>query len=318
MQTLSPGIAVGFPEKSAGFDHTSAQIAAVRNGDGYVDVRVGVGPLRTALPARVLSYAKILAGTYNSDLRKVIGTAPTTMTVFSSAGKGPDGVQMNDVTAIAAVADAFRRNGVNEPISIELASPNAEVPSRFTNGAPAQLVDWVLVRDVSNNPDRQPSMQYALDHAASTMFGDLLHTDFDRLVVTLGGATEGRFWAMRSHVRQAALDEGLRVAPAIALINKSIRRPWYTPTDMEPQLSDAVEPERALRQLERAANPKSGGNAGLKPEARAFKGLVGENWLPDFVAQHATASGTLEFLMESDVEMGPRLTEFIQFGGMRS
>jgi hypothetical protein len=119
-------------------------------------------------------------------------------------------------------------------------------------------------------------MDYAFEHAAPTMFGDLTSESTAPFRLTVGGATESRFWALRTSVRAAALAAGTAVSPAAGLILKTLRIPWYYPTAAEPALTAMADPAAAIKALDNAANPKYGGNAGLNREARVLHKFVND------------------------------------------
>jgi hypothetical protein len=139
------------------------------------------------------------------------------------------------------------------------------------------------------------------------MFGDLAAEDDPPLRITLGSAPEAKFWAVRRQVRAAALLHGLRVAPALGLILKALKIPWYHQICGEPPLAAMKSPSAAIAALDRAANPQCGGNHGLTREARALRRIANLRGVSELVDAMANARAAEQFVRQSGFVIAPRL-----------
>jgi hypothetical protein len=147
------------------------------------------------------------------------------------------------------------------------------------------------------------------------MFGDLGHDHDLPLRITVGSATEARFWCVRMLVREAALRHGESVAPAVGFILKALKVPWYKQTCGEPPLAALKSSvTEAIEVLERAANPKYGerGNHGLNREARALRQFANLPGVPELVDAIETAEAAACFARESGFIIGTRLRSVIE------
>jgi hypothetical protein len=160
-----------------------------------------------------------------------------------------------------------------------------------------------------NAGNRADPAWYAIEHSAPSMFADLAGPGNVPFRVTVGSAPEARFWAARRHVRSAAMMQGLRLAPSIGLIMRSLLRPWYSKTAAEPALSDALASQSsAMATLDRAANPQhQGGNTGLKREARATRRMLGLPNVTGLIDAVSSVRAAAQYVRNSKFEIGARL-----------
>jgi hypothetical protein len=169
---------------------------------------------------------------------------------------------------------------------------------------------WVQGRTEAHDAGGNGSFRYAIEHAAETMFGDLPVDAHDQppFRLTVGGTTEGRFFAVRCCVRAAALAAGHRVAPCAAFILRAVRRPWYQPIAGEPSLALlARDADAALDALDAASNPARGGNGGLKSEARAAAKFAGNPLLETLAAASESDPLALDLAKSLGINLSPRL-----------
>jgi hypothetical protein len=268
-QALSESLALALPYHSGDRHLTSRAIEELRQGRRECEIRIGVGPLCGEIPVRVFGYASCIRQALEEPAaRQLLGRA-CRVHLFSSAAKAD--VQSPRVNGAAAVGlgVALRAVGIQLPIRIAFASPVREVPRWLLPDVDPELQAWfdAAARRHGGAP------HYAAEHAANSMFGDLASGErHPPLRATLGGETEAPFWALRMAIRAAAIDAGLNLAPALGLILRGVAVPWYYPTAAEPRVATPV--ERWADELDRAANPRHGGNVGLKKEAKLLRRLT--------------------------------------------
>lgn len=307
MRQLSQSVALALPACEER-DWTNAALLEARRRQRDVEVRIGVGPFLRGVPIRVIGYAACAAEALRSDVAAV-ARRPDRIVIFSSAPKLTRSLEYSDGSflLLAALAGSLRLAGVDIPILIDLADPSQEVPTTLAVQLPLKLTDW-LGRAAAHSGNEIDPRWYAVEHAAASMFGDLLPTECREspLRITLGGACEAKFWAARSRVRLAALDRGLPVAPALGIILRTCRVPWYAPISQEPLLP-TTDLSPALAALESAANPERGGNHGLLREARAAKRLRSHPGTEALCRSLADVRSALNLVLASGFELGPRL-----------
>lgn len=252
---------------------TIEALTEARRGRRAVEVRIGVGPLLGPLPARVLAYAEYVRRAL-IDAANLAGPIQR-IGIFSSAPKSRVSDPGRIALSVAALGLALRSlQGPSDTIlALSAAKPVQEVPDlpvRLSEG----LRGWLDGRLERYAETARGDLNYAYEHSAGSMFGDLSPDPVFR--ITIGGSNEGRFWAARVAVRDAARQAGITVAPAVALSLPGLRVPWYSPTPKEPSIDDArlLYPDNLAKRLEDAANPSKEGNAGLKREATAFRQLA--------------------------------------------
>jgi hypothetical protein len=308
MNTLREGTALASHVSGQDLSASLVGLAEARAGRRTVEVRIGVGPLEGSPPARLLGYASILARVLATDVRALVGDAAVRVKLFSSAAKGSRQASGDPSWALAALSGALQLLGVGEPIGVDLSDHAREVPAELDIWLTPRLAQWLQVREHHHSGSVEPSFFYAIEHAAPSMFADLLTAgEYPPFRITLGGNTEGPFWATRMRVREAALAAGLALAPAAGLIVRTLRRPWYQPLRDEPRLDALTQPDIAAAALEDCANPSRGGNAGLKGEARAVRRLVEDPRLPRFADALSSPERARQFLKRGDIRVGPRL-----------
>ena len=188
VNVLSETNALGFddPDEAA----TVAALEDARAGRLPVEVRIGVGPLLGALPARVIPYAAYVARAI-ADAALIAGKAPR-IEIFSSAPKSRVSDPESIALSLAALGLALRSiQGLQGPqIRLSRASRLREVPDL----APAlsePLQGWLRDREKRYSETARPDLDYGYEHAAASMFGDLSADQVLR--ITVGGANEGRF-----------------------------------------------------------------------------------------------------------------------------
>ena len=305
-------IAFAYPNEFSALDFalSAAGFAEARVQSRPLEVRIGVGPLVEPVPLRIVGYAASVARTINTDLAREMRTAPVRLHLFSSAPKAVRKTPAeSDIRALLSLGIALRIVGVADPIFMELASPEDEVSSDLEIVVDRKLYAWLNERAEAHGAEGPLRFRYAIEHAAASMFGDLLSDQGEvPLRVTIGGATEGRFFAFRCQVRRAALAAGLPVAPCAALIIKALRRPWYQPTAKEPTLEMmSVAPAAAVAAMEDASNPTRGGNSGLKSEARALIKHLDHPLIPSLISASTCARSAMRIANEMQLQIGPRL-----------
>lgn len=270
MNVLPESFAHALP--NAGLDASATMLAveAARRGKLATEVRIGVGPTNGQIPVRVLGYAMRTADALRV-VEKIIRRPLDRVVIFSSGPKVGQFDAAINLRATTALAGALRLAGVERPVTLDCAVPSPEVPEELQIFLPRDLKAWIQLAATRHGGPTT----YAVEHAGASMFGDLTAEPCPPLRVTIGGRTEGRFWAVRKLVRAAALSRSLKLAPAFGLIGRAIRVPWYYPTDQEPILDEfAIDPTGAIEKLNAAANPKVGGNSGMQAEARAVSGIA--------------------------------------------
>lgn len=291
---LSPSIALGIPRSAEDRLETVKAVEDARAGRRAVEVRIGVGALEGEVPARVLAHADcVVEALWN--LRQIIGDRPFSVRIFSSAMK----LGNKDVAAIipplAALAGALQLAGLEAEIRLQAASETTEIVRSVELSA--SHFDWVRRRAFRYGTSTEASLRYALEHASPSMFGDITDGDYEQpLRITVGGAMEARFWAVRMMVRAAERAAGNRVTPALALIMKAVKVPWYSPTFAEPRLHEVLDPDAAIAAINSAANPKKGGNPGLNREARAFSRAVRRAGIQELATSVSSIEGSKRFI----------------------
>ena len=305
MKVLSGSVGLAWPRDPGDFSGTVRAVQQAHRGARKLEVRLGVGPLRRYLPARVLGHAAIVAGMLQSDVI-AIASPLWRLWLFSSAPKAGNHEIESAVRALGALAGALRLAGITSPIVLELADAAQEIPANLEVALPPKLIAW-LDRAAALSGNTAPAIWYAREHAALSMFADVGGEDDLVLRITVGSAPEGKFWGVRWRVRAAALAHGLPVTPALALILKALRVPWYNATSAEPELAVVKSPTAAIAALDRAANPKYGGNFGLVPEARALRRIVNFAGVSELVDAMADAKSAERYVRQSGFVIAPRL-----------
>jgi hypothetical protein len=276
MKKLSPSVAFGYPVGHSDFSQTTLALRDVREGRRPVEIRLGVGPINQGgVPARVLGHAACVAAALNLDVPMITANnAHTKIVIFSSAPKIGEVDLKANLKGLVALGLALRLNGIDLPIKLEIASEDKEIGDHLKIDLPAELTQWIELAGKNSTNSQDPSF-YAREHASASMFGDIESERADLpLRITIGCVPEARFWAVRTHVREVALAAGMTVAPALAIILKACRIPWYNATSNEPYIAALIDPDNAANLLKLAANPMAGGNAGLTRESRAFATLA--------------------------------------------
>lgn len=283
-----------------------------------IEVRVGIGPLEGNVPLRILGHARCIENAVAS-IEKAIGSVARVV-LFSSARKAfglggetpPPRVAASVPVALAALAGALRLAGLRHPIWLDDSAAERELPA--TIHSQVDLSDRLrkfFERAFQNNANRADPVDYAVEHAAPTMFADFLEPgEGDRLLrITVGARPEARFWAARIHVCQFGRLAGLPVVPRMAVLMRTLARPWYSPTSTEPSLLDVLsQPSAPLRSsLEQAANPTRGGNAGLKREVRLTAPLLDLTATRELAESLSTSRGVIAALRSGDYSLGARL-----------
>lgn len=264
---LSTSVGLGVPTNIADRQLTARGAVEARAGLREVEVCLGVGASPASLPARVLAHAACVAKAIQIDTPRLVGPA-TRIRIFSSAPKTKVFNSAMDFAAVATLGLALRKCGVMIPILVEPANAEDEIADDIDVALTDAETAW-LARASARSANGADPRQYALEHAANSMFGDIDLPDAP-FRVTIGAAPEAKFWAIRNRVRGAALNCGLTVAPAAVLVLKACRIPWYSPTQLEPSFDNARTIHAAIEQLDAAANPSRGGNTGINGEARAL------------------------------------------------
>lgn len=265
---LTPSIGLGVPSNVADRRLTALGAAEARAGIRQVEICLGVGASPPALPARVLAHAACVTRTIQIDVPKLVGPA-TRIRIFSSAPKTKAYNEKLDFAAIAVLGLALRHSGVTIPIMLEPANAEFEVPQGIDLLLTSAEAEWLRRASTRSGNGADPR-QYAIEHAAKSMFGDI-DSAVAPFRVTVGAVPEAKFWAIRNRVRAAAVGRGLELAPAAVLVLKACRVPWYSPTGLEPSFHSASNIQVAISQLDEAANPARGGNTGINSEARAMR-----------------------------------------------
>ena len=290
----------------------SAHCTESRKGGLSVEVRIGVGPVHGQVPLRVLGYAGCVADVLKKDVRILVGPAAPRIELFSSAPKAGYFDRRSALMSLVALAGALRVAGIRNPIGVDLAQGAPEIPIDLDVALPTELGTWVAARATRNRPGEPPSFLYAFEHASPTMFADLAESDSPPFRVTVGGAAEAKFWAVRMRVRIAANARGIRLSPAAAIIIKTLRVPWYQPVPDEPPLSAARAPVEAVQALEDAANPARGGNAALKKESRATGRLIERDGVSELIDALGSADAAMHYARDKGLDVGTRLFQAIK------
>lgn len=307
MRAISDSVALALPDKGDLYA-TGAAVEAARRGRRELEVRIGVGPCPGDVPLRVLGYAACVAEAVRTDVPGLV-RAPDRLAIFSSAPKTGRFDVASAMRAVVAIGGALRISGVTVPISLDLAAPEREVPVSLTVDLPPALADWLTKAGERSDNGTDP-LWYAIEHAAPTMFGDLTDHMNPPLRITLGGAPEARFWAVRMRVRSAALRRGLGVAPAVGLILRTLQVPWYSVRPTEPPLTAMSRaPAAALDALDAAANPQRGGNSGLKREARATRRVANSAEVGVLIAALDGISPMIDYAEACELHLAPRLRD---------
>lgn len=309
MRALSESVAFAAPSGLDGLA-TAAAVKQAKKGKRSVEVRLGVGPMKGGLGARVIGHASCIRDALNSDVPSVAGPV-TGIVIVSSAPKAGSLDLASAAQSLAALGGALRLVGIRLPISMELANPLQEVPDSLRVELPDALTRW-FERAAQHADNGADPRRYALEHAAATMFGDLSDESVPPVRVTLGAMPEARFWAVRLRVRRAAIEQGMPVVPGIGLIFKALKVPWYHRLPGEPMFEALGDAPLAAAALDAAANPQAGGNAGLTREARATRRLVDHAELPRLVEHMTDAAAVARFLRSGDFGIGPRLLDAIE------
>ena len=308
MRKLSEAVALAKPIVSAhDLAMTEAAVYQAREGQRELEVRIGVGPMTSDVPLRVLGYAACIAESLRTDVPTIVRRADR-ICIFSSAPKAGNHDHAKTVCSLAAIGGALRLSGVATPIVLNIASPAQEVPDWLSINLPESIVQW-FERAAGHSGNNADPNWYAREHAAPSMFGDLGDGTPTPMRLFLGGAPEARFWAARMRIRAAAVSRGDAVAPALGLILRSLSVPWYSPTPTEPPLIEmARSPESAIASLDNAANPtRPNGNSGLKREARATRRYLQRSDVLHFVDAIADTPSSARFIRENGFTVGAGL-----------
>lgn len=239
------------------------------NSCGDIEIRIGVGPLLGPPPVRVIAHAKAIQLAL-LEIEKLT-KKNFSLRIFSSAPKtlvdDPESARL----ATTLLALALESLGIpTAQKSLSLALPSREVSGDFELSE--ELQGWLDGRAERYVETARDDLNYGFEHAAPSMFGDLIPDD--TLRITIGGANEARFWAIRCAVRKEMRKFGLFPCPAFAITFPGIKVPWYSPTRYEPRISAFYSFEKAVATLLGSANPNGiGGNPGLKREAVLFSSL---------------------------------------------
>jgi len=309
---LTLSVALAAPVTSAADRRLTAQgIAEVKAGTRDIEVRVGVGIPPKSLPARCLAHAACVAEVMRTDLPALLGKA-TRVRVFSTA---PKAMTSNDAIALASVATfglALRACNVQPQIELELSAREDEVPANIQVNFSEQEHRWLSSAATRSRNGADPT-RYAIEHASRSLFGDL-DVDGNAFRITIGPVPEARFWAFRSRVRSAALALGYAVTPAAALILRSCRVPWYSPTANEPTFATAQTIGEAILALDAAANPSLGGNVGLKREARMLHRFSGTETYEYLRETHALLVRDVSAILNLGFDLGINARQAIASG----
>lgn len=309
MKCLSRSVALALPFEPSDRERTAQQIGLARLGRSAVEVRIGVG-VCDRIPARVCAYAEAVAAVV-PDLKTLVGTTRPSYYVFGSSPKSAVFDTVSTFLSLAALSAALRRCGIADPIVIELAKPQREVPDSVCPALPLELAQWHQARAREHEDAARSDLDYSHEHAAPSMFGDLADCECPGLTVTVGGATEGRFWAHRMAIRNTVRKAGGNLVPAVGLIIRALRIPWYQPTSREPGIEAVADPEFAVRQLAEAANPNSMGNLGLKREANLLPRALKHDGMAHLLPGVRTSEAALEMLRDLRITLGPRLASAV-------
>jgi hypothetical protein len=305
MRVLSQSLGFSGPPVGTDAEHTKAAFEAARRGRIMKEIRVGVGPLSGPLPARVLGYGACIANALRSDPAALeVFDGAASMMLFSSAPKSGCCDYGSMLMATCGLGGALRLLGVDLPIIVEATNPDREVPDRLCTELPADVADRV------NAAARRHcgTIDYAYEHAAPSMFGDLLDPGEEpSFRITVGGETEGLFWAVRMQVRQQALSAELPLAPAMAILLRGVQVPWYYPLAGEPLLAAMRDPAAGAAALRMSSNPIHGGNTGIKKEAVSLGRLGTVPGLDRYLDAFTSVEGAVAYADEARVEIGPRL-----------
>jgi hypothetical protein len=286
-------------------------IQQARRRQKRTEVRIGVGPLASDVPLRVIGHGMCVADALRLDLPAIIRPADQ-IAIFSSAPKARNFDLRSATRSLIALSGSLRLAGTTCPITIDLASERQEIPESLLIEMPQPLTRW-LERAAAHSMNNIPPRLYAIEHASASMFGDLDPSTDPPLRITMGSAPEARFWAARRIVRRAALHDGIHLAPAVGLILRTLEVPWYSPTPSEPDIATALrDPEMALEKLDDAANPqKPDGNSGLKREARASRRQMERRSLAvySFLKALSDLECAIHYAVEIGVSFGLRLRQ---------
>lgn len=307
MKVFTESVALAWPASARDVETSVCALADARQGNIPVEVRIGVGPLRDEVPLRVLGYAGCVAETIQSDVRILVEPAVPTVTLFSSAPKTDHFDRMRATTSLVALAGSLRLAGLTNRIAIDFAENRPEIPIDLNVDLDEKLAEWIVGRALRHRPEEEVSFQYAFEHASPTMFGDIAECNSPPFRITVGGATEARFWAVRDRVRAAAAARGARLAPIAGVIIRALRVPWYQPVRYEPPLAAARVAAEATDALALAANPARGGNGALKRELRATRRLINDGGVSELIDAIGTADSALSFARDHGFDLGPRL-----------
>lgn len=307
---ISDSIAIGLPlAGSQDVPRTAAAVRQVRANQRDVEVRLGVGPIRGALPARILGHAACVTEAIKSDLKNLL-RRPRTVKIFSSAPKAVACDVPAAITSTALLAAALKLTGLEAEIQIDLANSELEVPRNLLPQLTADEAAWLQSAADRGRNGANP-LDYAREHSAKSMFGDLDDETDMAMRVTIGAVPEATFWSIRTRVRGVAVAAGLAVTPAVALILKSCKVPWYSTCRMEPLLDVGTTVDEAAKRLEDAANPQHGGNPGLKREARAFSRMARSGSYERLVELSIALSLDIRSVRKMGINIGPNASAWL-------
>lgn len=315
MRGLPDSLAVALPEPGG----LPTLERVVRSGKSFVvEARIGVGPLDGGVPMRVLGHAMCIADAVRSVGNAIGGV--NRLVLFSSARKAfgvagsgcPQHIAESAVISLAALAGALRIAGLRQPLLVDDSDPGREIPDEVCSSVEisGSLREFLESASIRNANGADP-VAYAIEHAAPTMFADLSSPEDepDLLRITIGARPEARFWAVRTRVRRAAANVGHGTVAAMAILMRTLDRAWYAPTTVEPRLRDLLEtsPESSREQLDHCANPRRGGNPGLKREVRQAIAILDHPHARELALSTMTATGAADYLRGGDFQLGDRL-----------
>jgi len=311
MLTLSNSVAIALPADEER-ESIGLALQQARLGHREIELRIGVGQLRGHLPVRVLGHAYCLYDAMQRDIPKILGTVPIRrVIIFSSSGKVREPDRCMVLQTLVSLAGGLWLLGVKIETVLDLSSAEREVPEFLWPNLPEQLRVW-FERAAERSGNNADAACYAAEHAAPSMFGDLATSSPSPLRITVGGAPEAKFWAVRARVRTTARAAGMTVAPAFGVILKSLRVPWYHNTNNEPALADMKKwPAAAIAGLESAANPALRGNIGLVREARAARRFLSHPGLSAFINAIENEKSAWKFAAECGFLLGERLKDAV-------
>jgi len=305
IRVLSESTALALPYAAEDEHQTIGGLAETAKHEREKEIRIGIGPLTGEVPARVIGYAACIAKMIHEDpAASHLLREPCRITIFSSAPKAGFNDPGPMLTAAVALGGALKLAGIEFPIVLDIACADREVDEAWH----PELDPLVANRIEAAAKRHGGSTDYAFEHAANSMFGDLADPRENvPLRITIGGETEAIYWSIRMGVRAAARADGVALAPALGLILRGVVVPWYYPVTAEPPLRSINDADAAIVALARAANPRDGGNTGLKKEARAMQRFVKSIDLGSYPSIVSSPRAALRYAEQTAMILGPRL-----------